>query len=474
MKTNATTGGIRAAAIAALSIFLLAACEDPRRVSWSPDGNTAAVIAGDGLRISDSQGNVGEPKIGVELVSWFPDNHHLLTVEYEKLDSWKLIQQHETTRDLRIALNTVAKMLVDAKANKGNMDKFSDAIKDLPHTREAVVYLREYKDKEMTSNFGDKWTSVKSTVDVGLHRICAYDVGDKKFADRQEIYSTMRDVKTVRLSPHGKAFLLVCKQEQDEDLVLDHVTFDTSSSPTETSVTTISRSAGIDPDWAPDGKSLYFVEAQSTAKTGDDKFVPQIGSLCSMSVNSDTDAINTSVPKLTLARLIFRKNCRVRALKDGRIVFSATPVQLPSGDSQLMNRQTLFVVRPQENVLVSPMVPSDAIDSDSALVEFFEMNPSGKLISIPSTKEGVFVYNVLTGDASRVTGGGFNWTKRLSFVPTWRNEDELCLGMKQDKSDENIEKSDVVLWSPTTDSPRVISGAWPASAKKGFLEPGSK
>lgn len=476
MKHIATRGGVRTAAIAALSIFLLCACEDPRRVSWSPDGKSAAVIAGDGLRISDAEGNVGEPKPGVELATWFPDSHHLLTVEYEKLTSWQMIQQHETAKDLKIAMDTVAKMLVEAKANKGNMDKFGDAIKDLPHTREAVVYLRERKDKEMMANFGDKWTSVKNTVDVGLHNVCAYDVQEKTFSDKKQIYSTMRDVKEVRLAPHGKAFLIVYKQEIGDQLTLDHVTFNGESNQTWTS-TNISTAAATYPDWAPDGKSLYFVEAELPAvsqNNPESTFGPAIGSLVSLSVNPDTEAIVSVPPKRTLARMFFRRNCRVRALKDGRVVFSALPVQLPSADSQLTNRQSLFVVRPQENVLVSPMVPLDAIDSDADMVEFFDTNPSGKMISIPSTKEGVFVYNVLTGDASRVSGDGFYWSKRLSFIPSWRSEDELCLGMKQEKDDDKVEKSEVVLWSPTKDAPRVLSTNWSVAARKGFLDPSGK
>ncbi|MDZ4832489.1 MAG: hypothetical protein SGJ27_01685 [Candidatus Melainabacteria bacterium] len=470
MKSSATTGGIKAAALAVLSTFLLCACEDPRRVSWSPDGKTVAVIAGDGLRISDSEGSVGEPKTGVELINWFPDSRHLLTVEYEKLTSWQMIQKHETAEDLKGAIDTAGKMLVQAKTTKGDMDKFGEAIKNLPYTREAVVYLRERKDKEMVANFGDKWTSVKNTVDVGLHNICSYDVSSKTFSDRKQIYSTMRDVKEVRLSPHGKAFLLVYKQELDDQLTLDHVTFNTATS---TSVSnTISGAAAIYPDWAPDGSAFYYVEEDRTAnpETVDSNFTPTLGSLHSLNVNPESDDLVTSRDNRILAKMIFRKNCRVRALKDGRVIFSAMPAQLPSSDSQLLNKQTLFVVRPNENVLVAPMVPMETFDSDTDLVEFFDVNPSGKMVSIPSTKEGVFVYNVLTGDAARVSGGGFSWTKRLSFIPSWRNEDELCLGMKEAKPDQTIEKSDIVLWSPGKETPRILSGNWPASAKRNFLE----
>lgn len=467
MNSVATKSGIKAAALAGLAVFVLSACEDPRRVSWSPDGNTAAVIAADGLRMSDESGNLGEPKPAVELVSWFPDNQRLLTVEYEKVETWQKLQDLETPEALHLAMDTAAKMLAQSKTHKGDWEKFGESVQKLPHTREAVIYLRERKDKEMTSIHGDQWGKVKTTVEVGVHRICCYDLAGKTLTGRKLIFSTMRDVKEIRVSPHGKAFLLVYRQEQDDDtpFTLAHVSIDTGKA------STISSAVSIYPDWAPDGKAIYFIEADLPARAlegVDMKHVPLIGSLCSRATDPANDGLSGDASSKILARLLFLRNGRVRALADGAIAFSALPVQLPGSDNQIVRKQTLFVLRPNENALVAPLVSMDALDTGADLMEYFEVNRSGKLISIPSRKEGVTVYSVLTGAAVRVDGNGFNWMKRLTFVPTWRNNDELCLGMKPAKTEDD--RSEVVLWSTTHDTARSLSTDWPASARKRFLE----
>ncbi len=480
MRNITTSGALKTAALTVLTVFCLTACEDPRRVSWSPDGSLAAVIGGDGLRISDSEGKLGDAKPGVELVNWFADNRHLLTVEYEKLNTWDAVRKVENPDDLRVVMDTAAKILLQSKNYKGktdkaSIDKFGESVKDLPFTTEAVFYLRENKDKEMTANLGDWWTSVKGTVDVGVHKVHSYDVGNKTFSEDKMFYQTMRDLKEVRLSPNGRAALLVTRPERSDDsgYNLTHLSFPASLDGAMATDAIVSGAAAIHPDWTADGSGFYYVEADLPVKAAgapDSGNLPLIGSLRLQNTDCQTAAIKSAEKPKTLARMIFRKNCKVRALADGRVVFSAMPIQLPCGDSQLNSKQTLFVVKPKENVLVAPMMPIDAVDFDSNLIEFFETNPSGKLISIPSTTDGVFVYDVLSGNASRVNCGEFGWASRFAFVPTWRNDDELCLSLKSGKAEGKAEKDELMLWSHSKDSARSLSSSWPESVRKGFLE----
>lgn len=142
MKRCATKSGIKAAALAVLSVLLLSACEDQRRIVWTADGSLAAVIAGDGLRICDAPGGLGEPRPGVELVEWFPDGRKVLAVEYEKIDTWSKVRDNETASDLKTAIDTAAQIFAASRKSQGDWKHFEKSVEHLPHTREAVIYLR--------------------------------------------------------------------------------------------------------------------------------------------------------------------------------------------------------------------------------------------------------------------------------------------------------------------------------------------
>jgi len=469
MKNIATRGGIKITALAALSIFLLTACLDPRRVSWSPDGTTAAIIAGDGLRIGDVDGKLGEPKPGVELVNWFADSKHLLVVEYEKIESWQKIREYESPEELKVAIDTAGKMLAQAKQAKGNWESFEKSVQALPHTREAVIYLRENKDKDMSASGWETWTKVKTTIDVGVHRVCSYSVSDKALIERKELYRTMREIKDIRVSPHGKAFLVVYKQEQNDDTpyTLAHVSIDSGT------VSTVSSASATSPDWSRDGSEIYFIEAElpATLKAGIDfTHIPLMGSVYSQSINPDSELLKDPVEKKRLARLVFNRTHRVRAIANGGVLFSATPVQLPGSDAQIVRKHSLFAVYPKQSAMVVPVLPSDEPETGGDLIEFFEMNNAGTHVSIPGTKEGTVVYSVKNGTVTRADGGGFRWSKRFSFAPTWRTDDELCLEMVRPTDDEKVDKSEVVLYSVSKETARSLSDDWSAPVRKRFLE----
>lgn len=464
----ATKSGIKAATLAAFSVLLLTACEDPRRVSWSTDGSTAAVLGGDGLRIADSDGNIGEPKPGVELINWFPgDNKHLLAVEYEKVTSWDQVKTLESPDDLKKVMTTANAMLAAAKQNKGDWKSFENAVADLSFNREAVIYLRENKDKEMAQT-GDNWKSIKTTVDVGVHRFCTYDVADKSLSNRKEVYRTLRDVKEMRVSPTGNAFLLVSRPETSFDTAytLSLVTMSGSSN-------VISNACSTFPDWSEDGKEFYYIDADLPAAIPgvDLRQTPLIGSLTAATwTQNDSGAIEFG-EKRKYASVYFNKNSRVRRLADRSLVFSSAPVELPGTSPQIVRRPTLFQFSPGKSAMVSRMIPVDEPEVGGDLMEFFEFNQSGNLVAIPSTKEGTIVYDVQTGSSRRVDGGGFRWSKRLAFIPTWRGESELCLGMKSDGGTDEAEVNELMLWNSSDEHVRVLSEKWPAAARKKFLDP---
>lgn len=470
----ATKSGIKAATLAAISVFLLTACEDPRRVSWSPDGSALAVVGGDGLRIADSDGNLGEAKAGVELVNWFPgDSKRVLAVEYEKVSTWEQVKENESPDDVKKVMATANSMLAAAKQNKGDWKSFEKSVGDLSFNREAVIYLRENKDKEMSLT-GENWRTIKTTVDVGIHRFCAYDVADKRLANRKEIFRTLRDVKEVRVNPLGNSFLLVTRPETSFDAAytLSLVTMSGKSK-------VVSNACSTFPDWSEDGKEFYYIDADlpSVLPETDFKQTALIGSLTSSTWHlTDADAVDVG-EKRKYASVYFNKNSRVRRLSDQSIVFSSAPVELPGTGPQIVRKPTLFQFRPGKSAMVSRMIPVDEPEVGGDLMEFFEFNQSGNLVAIPSSKEGTIVYDVQTGSSRRVDGGGFRWSKRLSFFPTWKSESELCLGMKPEPASSStgaapdLDTNEITIWNSSDEHVRSLSEKWPVSVRKKFLDP---
>ncbi|MBX9666843.1 MAG: hypothetical protein K2X93_04455 [Candidatus Obscuribacterales bacterium] len=475
MKCQVTTRSVKLVVTALMAIIGLASCSDPRRVAWSPDGSVAAVIAGDGLRFCDAEGSLGQPAApSVELVCWFSDSRRIMVVEYEPVLKWSQVVELEPADDVRITLETAKKMLAEAKLHKGHWKEFEKAISKLPHAREAVLYLRDNKDKEMSAtDDGGTWAQIKKNVAVGVHRVCSYNVENKSLSGRKQIYLTMRDVKEIRMSPKSNALLLVSHQESGDDApyTLMHITIDSGK------VRTISGIAAMYPDWSKDGTQIFYIEADlpSKALNGlDTSLIPLFGSLHALPVDPSTEHVIEKAENKVLSHVFFSENSRIRCLADGSLVFSSLPITLPVGDSQVTHHQTLFQIRPGQNALVVPMVPPDVgQDVNADAVEYFEVSSDGKHILIPGTSNGVSIYSVLNGAAVRIDGKGFDGTKRLTFSPSFRNADEVCLGMAPvEDSDKKVKKdvkSEVVLWSISKDSATSLSKTWPESAKKKFL-----
>ncbi len=472
MKSQVTTRSVKLVVTALIAILGLASCSDPRRVAWSPDGSVAAVIAGDGLRFCDAEGNLGAPAAAssVELVSWFSDSKRIMVVEYEPVVKWTQVVELEPADEVRAILDTAKKMLTEARLHKGHWKEFEKSISKLPHAREAVLYLRDNKDKEMAAtDEGDSWTQIKKNVAVGVHRVCSYNVDNKSLSERKLVYLTMRDVKEIRMSPRNNALLLVSHQESGDDApyTLMHITVDGGK------VRTISSIAAMYPDWARDGSNIYYIEADlpsSALKGLDVSSFPLFGALRALPTDPLTEQIAEKAENKVLSHVFFTENSRVRSLADGSLAFSCLPITLPVSDSQVTHHQTLFQVRPGESALVVPMVTPDVgQDGNSDAVEYFEVSSDGKHILIPSSTNGVSVYSVLTGAAVRIDGKGFNGKKRLVFSPSFRNADEVCLSMTPSEVTDTETKSDVVLWSISKDSAKSLSKTWPDSAKKRFL-----
>src|ERR1700722_15120647 len=77
--------------------LVLTACDalSGDHVVWSPNGQTMAILAGDGdLHLGDAGGRLS-PLLasGIQKIEWLPDSQHAVIIQSENLTSWSDLEK---------------------------------------------------------------------------------------------------------------------------------------------------------------------------------------------------------------------------------------------------------------------------------------------------------------------------------------------------------------------------------------------
>lgn len=435
-----------------LVVITCTACDPSNRIVWSPDGKQMALIAGDGLHLGTAAGNLTASLLSpAEQAVWLPDSQHLLVVHRQDTNSWKQLAEILPTEDVKTILAEAARVRTAILSYKGKWDDFDkdDSLSELRFGPEDVIYLRAHHNQELLKIMGQKWKEVE-TLKASIWSVQLYETHGQAISPGAIVYRSARHIEDLRLSPDGKLLALTesTRVEGGPTYRLSVLAL-TGGKPR-----IVSELAAKYPDWLPDSRNLVYIESLYRQSSSDYPFPGILRKVAAAPTDNSAPA--------DLAELVFRNNNRVRCLPDGRILFSCPEVSLPASPKSINWVQGLFGLDLSKQSAVIRMTPNSADSQLGDLAEYFEPNPDGSKVAIPSRNGSISILTL--SDATVMNSPKPADEKPVPFIPQWRSNDQLCLPVSADG------RIGIGLWSITSDKQQQISSSWPASALKGLLE----
>ncbi|HVV71054.1 MAG TPA: hypothetical protein VHI52_06065 [Verrucomicrobiae bacterium] len=430
--------------------FLITGCVN-QRITWSPDGEHAAIFAGDGLHLCGPDGTLsGLLMPGDGIAQWFPDSHRLVVVSEVGGQSWNELEKLLPPAERKRAEEAARVLLDELKAGHS----VSDGLKALSRFNEyegkaAVAYLSQ---SESARDLPQAARGALPSNEAQVIRMRLGTIENGNLVWGTTVVNTLRKILDVRISPMGTALGFAAETDKEDLLDLLVVPVDGSAPPQ-----LVARNAAVCSDWSNDGRSLVYIRAVNGQPEGDQL---SLGSLSRRTVLNAAGKIELNAKTEDLAGLLFESINKVRCLAGGRILFAAGEVHLPCTALDMPQQPQLYVLDPERQMAVIPLIPRSVRESLPAKASFYEASPDGKRIAIVGDKGEVAVFTPATGELENMQGSG---GKDTVSAPAWRSPDELCF-----ISSKEGEPQQVALWKDGKTA--VLSTNWPAAARKGFLD----
>lgn len=436
-----------------LSVFvILVGCVTARRIVWSPDGSRAAVLTEQGLYLSDSAGNLSGLLVSnVTDAAWFSDSQRLALVREESYTNWNDLDSM-LPPETQQAVRNLADVLLPRIQSGSSKDKLNDGL-DAEKSQlvdAALLYLCGKHEMEVRKVMDYKTNEVQKSelMCLQLARVNGASIELGKVLVRE-----LAAMGGTRISPDGK--FIAYAAGANSILHLSIVSADGAQP-----ARMVDKHVSGYPDWSPDGKFLVYIKA-----VDEDSENALVGSLGRRSVVNGAGAIELTNNFEDYAGLMFDGLGRVRCLRDGRILFSSTEIQLPATAKDMPQRQQLFALDPERQATITPLIPRGVQESLPANLGYFEVSPDEKQIVVGGDKSQVVVFTLASGDVTVVqpdVGG------ELNTLPSWRSTNQVCYAALSEPDKEGKRKAEVALWQPGQTN--LLSTNWPAAIRKGWLD----
>jgi hypothetical protein len=408
-----------------LLLSLLGGCLEERLI-WSPDGSQAAVIAvadndnsgtaGGGLYLCDADGHLS-PLLARDVyrAAWFGDSRRLALARARVIRS---------SAELTTALG---KQRADAIAVKAEMiwrrlqagetldqvGRENESIKD-GDTLGEVLFLRERHGGELEKLLGKDWKDV-GDMPVQLHSLVLGTVDKGAITIGAAYYEGLSEIKDIRPSPDGAAIAYTLGAVTGGLRETFVIPTNASSPP----VLVADQTADC-PDWTPDSRSLVYLHGPS-ASAGENE--TRLGTLVRQTVRDASGRMAPAKNGEDLANVPFDDSDRVRCLRDGRIVFAARVLRLPSLKSSEDNREQLFAFSAQPQSAVVPLIPAARLADLPPSLGRFEISPDERQVLFSPDNGDVYVLTFLSGGVEKLPGS-LNSGGRYP-APAWRRPGEF-------------------------------------------------
>jgi hypothetical protein len=452
------------ATLGALFVALLACgCDDleQRRVTWSPDGSKAAVVAADGLHLCDSTGKLSKLLVkDVKTVAWLPDSQHAVIATVDSTDQWNVVQSLLSDADKQKVEAAAARFRGDILSGAWAADKMDEHKKRFPEDfyfkDEATLLLRDRGIDSLKENLGDKLQDFMSK-SVRTTALTLRSLSDTGSNVEQTLYSGTKLTGEIRVSPDGR---LAAVTEELGDWANGAFRLSVISLDGKQHVVLTDYATQF-PDWDPESKHLIYIMVNDAQEA---KLSSSVGELVRTEVVDMQGKLIEKFAHDTIALVPFCMFDRIRCLRDGRILISAPEVELPALVHDLGVEQQIYMLDPKYgSALIRLTAHGEANDTDRN-VTYFEPNASGTNILFPNTNGAAYLLNVASGGIQKVSHDTFADARVL---PQWRSNTDVCF------SDETKagKRAELYLWTAgSKDKPVSISDHWPVEAVRGFLE----
>lgn len=432
--------------ISVLVAAALAGCEPRERLVWSPDGTTAAMVAGDGLRLCDADGRLSAVQLkDVEHVRWAGKGERLLVVQRQPLATWEAVLPYLTPAARQRVMADANAVLEEIRAWKGEMAKLE--MKTAPADFAAsLLYLRDRHEKELAAKFGERWKEVKDA-NRPLHVVRLCERKEGKVAAGAELTRTLQEIEEIRPSRDGKSYAFVAKADVLAGEDPNSLSLFSGALDEQGKLACVADDVARWFDWSPEGL-LTYVAAEGPA-------VKQKGAARMGVLRSRKD----------IARVAFNANCRVRVLADGSMLLAAEDWKLPSAPRTAKEGEEMAIFRLDANGgNIRPIVAAKEQEKLKAMAYLFEPSPDGELLAVPAQGMLVYVVTLACGMVELAQAETGEQGSVAPIVPVWRTAKELCFGQPR----KGAARLDIALWS-VGGAAKVISKDWPVEAAKGWL-----
>jgi len=450
--------------LAAGAICLLAAggCI-PRRVFWSPDGQRAALIAEDGLRLCDASGKLSDVVAqDVQLVAWMPDSSRFIGEGKITAASWQEAQAALSPERREALIRLAGRLHDEILAYSGEWDKFRPKLRAEVTDGELsalFLYVRDHRKDGLPEKLGDKWKDMeKMTADV--HLLQVYEVSDLSATPGPILTRTLDDIWNLQIAPDGGAVACAQAVSGGKDAIFRLSVMPAGGG----ALQTVAEPAAIYPDWTPDGRSLVYTTTRSKPADGGDAV--QLGTLSRRRVRAESGRPlkEFEAPDDRVGGLFWPQS-KVRCLRDGRVLFSAMEVMLPATAKDMPQRATLFCIDPARQPTATRVIPREAEAAlpDGLQAGYFELSPDEKRVAVCGADHGnVSVLTLATGEVQRVVS---QTDIELRGLPAWRSAEELSVFVPPKSSWGSADRYELVLWSGP-EKARCLSCGWPPIFEK--------
>jgi hypothetical protein len=448
---------------ARISLFLImllglavAGCFPEKKIVWSPDGETAAVMAGKTLYFCDVSGRLSSPQMSnVVAVAWLPNSKDLIAEIHLTAKTWpefislageakaKEVMEKARVLTSRLSERVKSQDLLE-EINQQLGDNYAEAIR---------LYWRDSGPDKMPDLSPQEEVELQKerAAEVVFLRRMKFEEG--RLTKERELGCGIEPAMELRVSPKGDLLAYATRSG------LRVIPVDGS----EPAALVESNSVAWFFDWTSDGTALVYIK-NPHAKS---KSEVNLGVLVRRRILTDNGSIEPADEGEDLAGVLFDEFSKVRCLKDGRILFASMPLQLPATGMEMPQREQLFALDPARYHSAIRLIPNAAEEQMPKRMANFELSPNEKNLSVMFDNGGVAVFHLDTGTVDVVQADGDSSKGQL--IPIWRTGDELCFVSFAEKGKTNQERTvEIALWQ--NGKTRLISSQWPSNIVAKMIE----